>query len=159
MRPIEMRGWDRGAWLDFIIELFRVITPGVGKEAVQDSEYKVLPTQVAYTEWGLNKRRVFAQPARLPTTSMSDILDTVVTLSRRHPTREDILAWIKATLVEMPECNREPHFIRMGSECLPKEFAYLEERVGNYFALRKRHMAHQAGDTFRDFIAQVETLD
>lgn len=159
MRPIDMRRWDRGQWLDFIIELFRSITPGVSKESVQDPGYRVLPTQVARAEWDLNKGRVFLQRAVLPTTSVSDILDTVLVLSRRPPAREDVLAWIKATLVEMPECNREPYFIRMDSECSPKEFEYLNERVRDYFVLRKRHMAYQPGDTFRDFIAQVETID
>jgi hypothetical protein len=61
------------------------------------------------------------------------------------------------TLEEMAECRIDPQHIRMESPLCLKEFEYLYERVRIRFALRKSHIEWRERDTYRDFVAQVET--
>ena len=84
-------------------------------------------------------------------------MSTTDTAPKRQ-TRDEMLAWVKRTLVEMPECRLEPEFITWGTELTRKMFEFLYERVRTErIPMHKGHMNFQPEDMMRDFIAQLDT--
>ncbi|HVU75374.1 MAG TPA: hypothetical protein VHD38_00875 [Candidatus Paceibacterota bacterium] len=67
--------------------------------------------------------------------------------------------WMRQTLGTMPGQKDAAHMYRPLSD-LPKEgFDYLSERVAAQFPLRKTHIEYTRGDSFQNFINQIDTCD